>query len=55
MRGYCNNFVCGAEADCTFECPGCQFENDCYYCNNQGCEHHGKSVDEIEWEDDYEE
>ena len=52
-RYYCCNFVCGAEADCYFDCDGCEFQYDCEFCNNQGCEHHGKSEDEIDWEDEY--
>ena len=52
MQRHCYSFVCGAEADCTFECQGCQFQYDCEYCNNEACEHHGKSEDEIEWEDE---
>ncbi|MBO7158111.1 MAG: hypothetical protein J6W31_05865 [Clostridia bacterium] len=50
-RYYCYSFVCGAK-DCTFECVGCEFQYDCEFCGNQDCEHHGKSEDEIDWEED---
>ena len=52
MSHYCCLFVCGAEADCTLECVGCQFLYDCEFCNNPSCEHHGKSEDEIDWGED---
>lgn len=52
MAHYCCSFVCAAEADCTFECQGCQFQYDCEFCYNRACEHFGKREDEIEWEDE---
>ena len=51
MARYCVSFVCDVKNECEAECGGCQFLYDCEYCNNQSCEHHGKSEDEIEWED----
>ena len=53
MAHYCCSFICGAEADCTFECVGCQFQYDCYFCTNENCERHGKTEDEFERTDDF--
>ena len=52
MKYYCCSFVCGCEADCKFECVGCEFLYDCEFCNNTACEHHGKSEEELEFCDD---
>lgn len=51
-RYYCCSFVCVSEKNCTFECVGCEFQYDCEFCANQACEHHGKSEDEIDWEEE---
>ena len=55
MDKYCCSFVCGSENNCEFECGGCEFQYDCEFCNNVSCEHHGKSDDEIDWEEIFDE
>lgn len=51
-RHYCISFICGSDEDCAFECVGCQFLYDCEFCNNENCEHHGKSEADREDNDD---